>query len=238
VELAPGPGQPRNYRHLVTVRDTGPPAWPGRIDHRGEAGKATVPVLAHNQPAVELIDFSVPLASRGYELLRREHAVSVYRRRGGGPVDLAAEGRLPASAERLQAVLIDYGRHAYFVKGVAESRVLWKGQGQLLVYQRLDLPLLSDRDYTLVVSWGRRGRLLFVHFECANQRGPSPRAGVVRVSLHRGGWLLRPTPGSGTDARYQVELGLGGSLPGWVARSGTSREIPALFASIARQARR
>lgn len=187
---------------------------------------------------MELIDFSVPLASRGYELLRQEGSVSVYRRRGGGPVDLAAEGRLPAPAERLQAVLVDYGSHASFVKGVAESRVLWKGAGQLLVYQRLDLPLLSDRDYTLVVRWGRRGPLLFVRFDCANQRGPAPRAGVVRVSLHRGGWLLRPGLGPGTDARYQVELGLGGSLPGWMARSGTSREIPALFASIARRARR
>jgi hypothetical protein len=185
---------------------------------------------------VELLDFSIQPGSRGYEVAGRDPWAITYRRRGARVVDLIADGRLPAPPERVQAVLVDYGRHQQFVRGVAESRVLWKGVGQLLVYQRLGLPLLSDRDYTLAVSWGRRGGALFVRFDCANPRGPAQRRGIVRLYTHSGGWILQPTSG-GTLARYQVLLDLAGSLPGWLARSGTSREIPSLFASVAKQAR-
>jgi hypothetical protein len=186
---------------------------------------------------LELIDFTVPLAKRGYEVVGRDRGVTTYRRRGASFIDLAADGRMPVAPAHVQAALIDYGRHVAFLKNVAESRVLWRGRNRLLVYQRLDLPLVSDRDYTLAVSWGRRGGLLFVSFECANHRGPAVRSGLVRVSTHSGGWLLKPAPGASTLARYQVLMNLGGSLPRFLARSGAGREIPSLFASITKQAR-
>jgi len=164
--------------------------------------------------------------------------VVVYRLRGSSLVDLAAEGSFAAPPARVQGVLTDYGRHARVVKGVAESRVLSRGRSELVVYQRLDLPVLDDRDYTLAVSWGARGSQLWVKFACANQRGPAPSRGVVRVWTHTGGWLLQPTLGGrATQARYQVQLDLGGSLPRWMARSGAGRELPQLFAAIAGQLR-
>jgi hypothetical protein len=186
---------------------------------------------------VELIDFRYALPSGGYELVTTEERVSVYRRRGSSVIDLAAEGAFPGSPDTVRRVLLDYGQHARFVKGVVESRVLARGKQDQLVYQRLSLPLISDRDYTLQVKWGASGRDLWMTFGCANDRGPAPRPGVIRLSTHEGGWLLRPEWGARSRARYQVRIDLGGSLPRWLARSGAGREIPTLFKNIERQLR-
>lgn len=187
---------------------------------------------------MELIPLTTPLASRGYERIQQDGGVAVYQKRGAAIVDLAADGSFPFAPERVRAVLLDYEHHARFVHDLAESRVLRRDRAELTVYQRLDLPVLSDRDYTLAVSWGAVGSTLWLKFGCANQRGPAPRSGVVRVWTHDGGWLLQPAQGGkGTVARYQVQLDLAGSVPRWMARSGAGREVPALFRAVASQIR-
>lgn len=186
---------------------------------------------------LDLIPLERPLAGQGYELLQRS-PIAVYRRRGARLIELAAEGHLAAPVARVRAVLLDYGSHASYVKGVAESRILARGPGStLVVYQRLRVPLLSDRDYTLVVDWGQSGRTLWTRFGVDNRRGPPARSGLVRLYIHEGGWLLGPSRSGGTDARYLLRLDLGGSIPAWLARSGAGRELPGLFDSIGRRAR-
>jgi hypothetical protein len=186
---------------------------------------------------MDLIPLHQPLAGQGYEPLHRGSAVTVYRRKGSQLVELGADGQLASTPARVRAVLLDYGQHASYVKGVAESRVLARGASSLVVYQRLRVPVLSSRDYTLVVDWGSSGSLLWTRFGVDNRRGPGPRPGLVRVYIHEGGWLLAPGRSGGTVARYLLRLDLGGSLPRWLARSGAGREIPALFESIGRRAR-
>jgi len=187
---------------------------------------------------VDLIPLQRPLVNHGYELIHKGSTVSVYRKRGAQMIELAAEGHFRASAAGVRAVLLDYGSHAGYVKGVAESRVISRGPGQtMLVYQRLRVPLLSDRDYTLVVDWGQSGSTLWTRFGVDNRRGPGPRSGLVRIYIHEGGWMVGPSRSGGCDARYLLRLDLGGSIPRWLARSGAGREIPGLFDGIARRAR-
>lgn len=185
---------------------------------------------------MDLIPIERPLTGQGYDLLHRGASAVVYRRRGGQMIELAADGHFSATAARVRAVLLDYGRHASFVKGVAESRVLARTSSSMVVYQRLRVPVLSDRDYTMVVDWGGSGSRLWTRFGVDNRRGPPPRPGLVRIFIHEGGWLLAAGRAGGTDARYLLRLDLGGSIPRWLARSGAGREIPALFDSIGRRA--
>ena len=129
----------------------------------------------------------------------------------------------------VQEVLLDYAHHRRFVKDVAESRIVQRKSDAFWVYQRLDLPAIADRDFTLRVTWGSTGDDLWTHFVCDNDEGPPPHQGVVRVSIHEGHWTLQPiADGQATHARYQVHLDLAGSLPAWMARSGAAKEIPAL----------
>ncbi len=186
---------------------------------------------------MDLIPQERPLEKEGYELLHRGSSVTVYRRRGARLIELGADGLLPAAPARVRAVLLDYGSHAGYVKGVAESRILARGLASLVVYQRLKVPLLSDRDYTLVVDWGQSRTSLWTRFGVDNRRGPPPRPGLVRIYVHEGGWVLAPSRTGGTFARYLLRLDLSGSIPHWLARSGAGREIPGLFDAIARRAR-
>lgn len=172
----------------------------------------------------------------GYELVGKRADVTVYRKPGVSGIELFAEGDIGAPPLEVQQVLLDYAHHRRFVKDLAESRIVLRSREAFWVYQRLDLPMIADRDFTLRVTWGQTGADLWTHFVCDNDLGPPPRDGVVRVSVHEGHWALVPSAdGQTTRARYQVHLELSGTLPAWMARSGAAKEIPALFEGLRRQ---
>jgi hypothetical protein len=178
----------------------------------------------------------VPTPPAGFQPVGQRAEVMVYKRSGASGVELYAEGDIAAPPSRVQAVLLDYAHHSRFVKDVAETRILRRDETALWVYQRLDLPMIADRDFTLRVTWGQEGEVLWTRFTCDNNQGPPPQPGVVRVSVHDGQWHLAPIAGgTATHARYQVHLELAGSLPGWMARSGATKEVPALFEGLRRE---
>src|SRR5262245_57907068 len=118
-------------------------------------------------------------APPGYNRFTSGDGVVVYRRDQGPAIELYAEGVIAAPPEQVRAVLLDYPRHPTFMKHMAEIRVLGRGDRSLLVYQRLDLPVLSDRDMVLQVSWGEEGEVLWTRFQAVTDRGPQPREGAV-----------------------------------------------------------
>ena len=152
------------------------------------------------------------LRQEGYALAGWERGVTLFRPSSSTLIDLAAEGEVAAPPTRLQSALLAYDRHAGLIRGVAESRILRRTTTALWVHQRLDLPLLDDRDFTLYVTWGTGGATRWVRFACDNAHGPAPRRGVLRLWTHEGSWQLLPIAGGARSfARYQVRLDLGGS---------------------------
>jgi len=176
----------------------------------------------------------IALASEGYERVGDKHDVTVYRRQGHA-IDLAAEGDIDAAPDVVVRILTDYGSHTKWVHGLSVSQVLDKQDAALDVYQRLHLPLLEDRDYTLHVEWGQEGEARFVRFkEC--DRGPPPPHGVIRLPVHEGSWQLAALDGGRrTHAIYRFRMELGGSLPMWLARGRAGKDVPDLFEAIRRQ---
>lgn len=178
------------------------------------------------------------LVSQGFVPVAERHGVQVYRREGGGGMELAAEGIIAAPPEAVQRVLLDYAHHPRWVKALAESRVLASGPDSLDVYQRLDLPFIEDRDFTLHVTFGAEGQRRWLRFVTANQRGPAPRRGVVRVTLHEGEWSLAPTEdGLGTRATYRFHLDLAGSLPSWLGKGKAAKDLTEMFENVGKEAR-
>jgi hypothetical protein len=103
----------------------------------------------------------------------------------------------------------------------------------MLVYQHLNLPVISDRDFTLHVSWAFKKGNGLIRYRAVTGRGPAPRDGIVRLSHHIGTWQLQSIDqGRATQLRLQVSLDLSGLLPKWMARAGAGKELPALFNSI------
>jgi hypothetical protein len=187
---------------------------------------------------MKLVPLQQSLKSRGYKFIHQSHGVTVYRGTQGSIIELAAEGVFAASPQRVWRALTDYDQHAKWLKNIAESRILSRQSNALVVYQRLDLPLLSDRDYTLAVQWGTQNSQQWITFNCTARGGPAPRPGIVRLTVHEGGWQLQPLEGGKrTLARYQLRLDLAGSLPRWLARSSAGKELPDLFETFRRQSR-
>ena len=184
--------------------------------------------------AQELTPFSQNLESEGFLEIDREFGVKVYKDPESDVIRIAAEGRLAATPKQVFKAVLDYEGQVGVIKRVSETRILEKGPGWMLVYQRLNLPIISDRDYTLYVTWGAEGDNLWVNFR-SSYMGPEKRDGIVRVIEHYGSWQMKPVNnGRFTLARFQVRIDLAGSLPKWLARSGAGDELPELFQNIRR----
>lgn len=188
----------------------------------------TMPVQAE-----ELTPLEYSLSSAGFERIAKAQGVTVYKDNDSDNIRIAAEGRIAAPPEVVLKALLAYEKQTGIIKRVTSSKVIERGPGWVLVYQHLNLPIISDRDFTLKVKWGADGDNLWVTYQAVTDRGPKKNEDIVRVSFHEGSWQLVPIMGGAvTQVRFQVSIDLAGSLPKFLARSGAGDEIPDLFASV------
>lgn len=180
---------------------------------------------------------SLRLDQAGFTQLKVREGVQVFRRAEAGTVHFAAEAILALPLDSLFDVLMAYDAQRGQLPRLAESRVLERADGRLVVYQRLALPVVSDRDYTLLVTSGRRGDVRWIHYTAANHLGPPVRDGIVRVPTNDGSWQLVSLGDARTLVRFEHRTDFAGALPGWMVRSGAARELPRLFAALERLAR-
>lgn len=183
----------------------------------------------------ELTPLDISLQKEGFERIAYKFGVKAYKHKQSEIIRIAAEGRLAAPPERVLEVLLDYEGQVGKIDRVSESRILDRGPSWYLVYQRLNLPIIDDRDYVMYVDWGADGDNLWITYRAGSHRGPAERDGIVRVTHHRGSWQLKPVnDGSATLARFQTTIDLAGWLPRWLARSKAGDELPGLFQNLRR----
>jgi hypothetical protein len=187
-----------------------------------------------------LLVLALPLltAPPNYKHVGGSKGVEVFRQEHSPVIDLYAEGDIEAPPATVRNVLLDFEHASKVTNNVAESHVLDKNAREIVVYQRLKLPIISDRDFTLRETWGQNGQTLTQSFAVDNGRGPQAKDGLVRVSVMQGNWQLEPIRGgAATHARYHVQIDLGGSVPKWMVSGGAAKNIPKLFEGIRREAR-
>ena len=183
-----------------------------------------------------LLPVLVATGTPGYKHVGGKHGVEVFRQEKSPTIDLMAEGEIDAPPTRVRAVLLDYGHAKALTDHLAESRVLATKPREIIVYQRLKLPVVSDRDYTMRAEWGQHGDNLWTRFFVDNSRGPGPRHGTVRVSTLTGGWELSPIrDGQATHAVYHVRIDMAGSIPQWMVSGGAAKDLPKLFEGVRKQ---
>jgi hypothetical protein len=175
------------------------------------------------------------LASEGFTLLGEEKGVRVYRSEKRSGVEFAIQASLPAPPDQVRRALLDYPSHQTWQKHLKENKLLDRGADSLVVYQRLSLPVIDDRDYTLQVTWGAEDPILWMRFAVANERGPKPVSGVVRVTAHEGGWRLEPEGGKGTRAVYRFYFDVAGSVPLWLGKGQAKDDIVEFFDQLRRE---
>ena len=98
------------------------------------------------------------------------------RVRGGSAVkEFRGVGVIDADPDVVFDVLNDAESYAHFMPYMADARVLKREKNSAVLYQRLALPLISDRDYTIVSKHDRTdgadGPVHRLRWEAANQLG-------------------------------------------------------------------
>lgn len=182
----------------------------------------------------ELTPFGTALTKvAGFEQIARKHGVTVFQDNDSPVIRLAAEGVLGAPPQAVLASLIDYDHQVGVIARVSAIKILERGPNHVVVYQRLNLPVIDDRDYVIRVTWGGSGDRLWVKYHVVTDRGPAPQDGVVRVTHHDGSWQIRPA-GDGTSSfmRYQFSMDMAGLIPRWLTKSTAGKEVPAVFSDV------
>jgi hypothetical protein len=148
-------------------------------------------------------------------------------------------GLIAAVPSTVFAVLDDTEAYPDFMPYTSECRVLQRQKEGLLLYQRLALPLISDRDYTLRTRYDKwqsdEGTIYRIRWEPANDLGPGPTPGVRRVNQCEGGWLLEPHGKDATRATYVIYTDSGGAIPPMIANNGSRMAIRRLFEAVRKQ---
>jgi hypothetical protein len=169
------------------------------------------------------------MAASAFAFVTDANGVNVSMRTDTKDIEVVADGRFDAPPEKVLAVMLAYDKAKSWQKELGESRVLDREANALDVYQRLKLPIISDRDYILHVTWGNDDKGVWMHFATTPTGPPSPK-GVVRMPVHEGTWRLdRGADGHSTNAHYEVRMDLGGSLPAGMARKNVAKSIPNFF---------
>ena len=196
---------------------------------------APVPVLAPGVAEAGKSPPMIKLPRAGFELIGHDRGINVYQNDGSDMIWVAAVGVIPAPVDKIEGALLDFEGQVGKIGRLSEAKVLSREKDGLYVYERLNLPVIDDRDFTAHVTNGTDGARHWITYGLANDRGPAPHDGVVRVPRQRGAWDLVAMPdGKSTLARYELRIDLGGSVPLWMVKSHAAEELPELFAEVCR----
>lgn len=193
---------------------------------------AAVLAAALSAQAGENAEWAQESSDKGVVIHSRVRAGSEIR-------EFKAVGAFEATPAAVFAILDDSDAYPSFMPYTAECRVLKREKDSVLAYQRLEVPLVSDRDFTLRsrnAKWlGPDGAIYRIRWAPANDEGPAEQDGVARVNVCEGGWLLEPNGAGGTRATYSIFTDSGGTLPPFITNNGSRIAIRKVFEAIRRR---
>ena len=183
-------------------------------------------------------------ADTAWQRIEEKSGVTLYSRiRVGTSIkEFKGVGLIDAPPSAVQAVLDDVSAYPQFMPYVVVSRILSQDGNDVVTYQILDIPFVSNRDYVVRVDHGTArnadGALIYRDsWQSDNDAGPPPQLGIVRVQVNEGSWLLEPAgpTGESTQASYQIFTDSGGVVPAFLANRGSQIIIPRLFLALRKQ---
>lgn len=110
---------------------------------------------------------------------------------------------------------------------VRKRDVIRKSDTELVFYDQVKTPVVSDRDYTMRIAQSKdeKSGALYVRFETANELGPPVASGFVRIPMVRGSWQIEPGEGGGAKLTYQCFSEPGGSIPAFMVRGAQQSQV-------------
>jgi hypothetical protein len=97
-------------------------------------------------------------------------------------------------------------------------KLLRDSPDERVVYDQVESPMVSNRDYTMVVRRQRDGDSCRIRFETTRELAPKTPEGYVRIEKMHGGWDFEPK-GDKTKVTYTMHADPGGSVPAFLVNS-------------------
>ena len=185
-------------------------------------------------------------ADSNWEEISRTPTLTIYTRdhAGSSVKEVRAVGTFDQPNWVVKNVLDDAEHYAQFMPHVVESKVISRdhSKGQVVAYARVDPPLISERDYTILVqdesSNTDKGPLYKTKWSPANDKGPPEKPGVVRIKNNEGSWQLESTDnGTHTRGTYILWTDAGGGVPAFILNSLNKKRLTELFETVETQAK-
>ncbi len=153
--------------------------------------------------------------------------------------EVRATTDLKATPEAVWKVVKDFAHEAEFMPYLVQVKKLGPCAGGTVYYERVSPPIISDRDYTVCVKLvaDEKTQRFERSWTLANDRGPKPVDGVVRVPVNDGSYQVSPDGKGGTRLVYTVLTNPGGSVPAWIAKRASTSTVPDLFDAIRHRVR-
>ena len=154
-----------------------------------------------------------------------------------------AEAVLDAEVCDLQSAILDSSSYPRFMPYVREVRILPNptGDGATVVYNRLALPFLSERDYVARVFVDRHvsegGTGEFANRWVADPNRIPAVENIVRLRFNQGSWHVMPLPGGRSKVIYRVAVDPGGWVPGFVIDLANKKGVTETLHAVEKEAR-
>ena len=179
-------------------------------------------------------------APSAWRQVEKKGDITLYERDkpGSSIKEVRAVGTFSSPNWMIRNVLDDTEHYTQFMPYVIQSRILAcdPAKRQLLAYAEINPPVVSRRDYTILITDESRkgpgeGEMTYVtRWQDANTKGPAEKSGVVRVKNNDGSWLLEPTDGGQhTKATYTLYTDGGGGVPAFLLNRLNKQRLTELF---------
>jgi hypothetical protein len=182
-------------------------------------------VMAHGIPALTaqwtLVEENDDTAE-GYVIFKR--SVS-----GSEVIEFKITGLVDAPVERVANAAWTSATDPKYVQDDQRRKIIdGDGKTRCHVYLFYEMPaLISDRDVTQELAKEHNAGLntYRIVWRTANDKGPPPIDGVIRMPVSNAAWELASTQGGQTIATYTNRSDPGGSIPSWIVNTMAKRFV-------------
>jgi hypothetical protein len=175
----------------------------------------------------------------GWKAYKSSEGATVERRKvpGSSFYEHRAIVDVPVDPERAAAEIWTALRDGD-MDSLEHREILRASEDELVIYDQIRTPVVSDRDYTITVRRIHVGAR--VEFRCAtaNELGPPPAPHHVRIPFLRAGWMTEPDGHGGTRLSYFAYSEPGGLIGAWLARGAQADRSLADVIRMVRRLRR
>jgi hypothetical protein len=181
-----------------------------------------------------------------WETQRTEPILIKTRARAGTDVkEVYAEGDIAAAPADIQDALTDVKRMLEFMPYMTESRLVGEREpdGAQYTYQKMDMPLLSARDFIHKGYIDRDARtdpqgVFANHWFAAPDKLPQVDS-VIRLKISEGSWLVTPSAdGKSSHVVYRLCVDPAGAVPAFAANRANASGLTDTFKNIEREAQK